>query len=463
MSSTTETKKRICIIGCGPAGLSALYHFSKLSDDDIPELVCYEKQDTWGGLWNRTWRTGTDQYGEHLHSSMYYDMWVNDPKEVFEYDDYTYEEHFGKLIPSYVTLPVIRDYLEGRFTRASQRDLKQFIKFSTIVNRVDYIKDMDDFKVRVKHLPTDTESEERFTHIIVASGTFSHSNVPHVPGLDQFKGRVLHSQDVKHMEEFKGQRILLIGARWSAEDLALQAHKFGAKSVVISWRTAPHGQDWFEFPGTITQHPLVVKFINNTACFKDGFKAEFDMVIFCTGYKWHYPFMADDLRLREQFTGVSKDFYKATLWLNGGNGKVLYFGAPYSIYTFCMFEAQAIWSRKYIMGDIKVPSQEEMVADSEKWVQKLSEVNFTKFINVVDFMTQAQEDLCIASGYTTNCLKGFEILQAWGEHKAENILTFRDQQYRSVYTGKLAPRHHTTWMEAFDDSLESFGLKPFTS
>ena len=56
--SAAETKKRICIIGCGPSGMSALYHFSKLSDDDIPELVCYEKQETWGGLWNRTWRTG---------------------------------------------------------------------------------------------------------------------------------------------------------------------------------------------------------------------------------------------------------------------------------------------------------------------------------------------------------------------------------------------------------------------
>ena len=45
---------------------------------------------------------------------MYYDMWTNIPKEAFEYDDYTYEEHFGKLIPSYVTVPVIRDYLEGK-------------------------------------------------------------------------------------------------------------------------------------------------------------------------------------------------------------------------------------------------------------------------------------------------------------------------------------------------------------
>ena len=56
--SAAKIKSRICIIGCGPAGMSALYHFSKLSDENIPELVCYEKQETWGGLWNRTWRTG---------------------------------------------------------------------------------------------------------------------------------------------------------------------------------------------------------------------------------------------------------------------------------------------------------------------------------------------------------------------------------------------------------------------
>ena len=215
----------------------------------------------------------------------------------------------------------------GRFTNATKRDLKQFIKFSTVVNRVDYIKNTDDFKVRVKNLPSDTESVEKFTHVIVAPGTFAYGKIPNYPGLEQFKGEVLHSQDVKHMENFKGQRILLIGAKFSAESLALQAHKHGAKSVVISWRTMPHGQGWFEFPGTITQHPLVEKFVNNTAYFKDGFEAEFDIVIFCTGYKWHVPFMADDLRLKEMCMAVSKDLYKSTFWLNGGNGKVLYLGA----------------------------------------------------------------------------------------------------------------------------------------
>ncbi|CAM5383007.1 NAD(P)/FAD-dependent oxidoreductase OS=Corynebacterium variabile OX=1727 GN=CVA01_05500 PE=4 SV=1 [Corynebacterium variabile] len=36
----------------------------------VPEIVCYEKQDDWGGQWNYSWRTGTDHYGEPVPSSM---------------------------------------------------------------------------------------------------------------------------------------------------------------------------------------------------------------------------------------------------------------------------------------------------------------------------------------------------------------------------------------------------------
>ena len=35
-----------------------LFQLGKLSDDQIPDIVCYEKQETVGGLWNVTWRTG---------------------------------------------------------------------------------------------------------------------------------------------------------------------------------------------------------------------------------------------------------------------------------------------------------------------------------------------------------------------------------------------------------------------
>ena len=50
---------RVAIIGAGPCGMAQLRAFQSARDQGtpIPELVCYEKQQDWGGMWNYTWRT----------------------------------------------------------------------------------------------------------------------------------------------------------------------------------------------------------------------------------------------------------------------------------------------------------------------------------------------------------------------------------------------------------------------
>jgi len=87
---------RVAIIGAGPCGLAQLHAFQTAAQKGakIPELVCYEKQDNWGGLWNYTWRTGLDEYGEPIHSSMYPNLWSIAPKEGLELPDYSFDEHF---------------------------------------------------------------------------------------------------------------------------------------------------------------------------------------------------------------------------------------------------------------------------------------------------------------------------------------------------------------------------------
>lgn len=57
---------RIAVVGAGPSGLSQLRAFAleKSKGEPIPDIVCFEKQSEWGGMWNYTWRTGTDEYGE---------------------------------------------------------------------------------------------------------------------------------------------------------------------------------------------------------------------------------------------------------------------------------------------------------------------------------------------------------------------------------------------------------------
>lgn len=60
---------RVAIIGAGPSGLSALRAFSQAekNGEKIPEIVCFEKQNDWGGLWNYSWRTGVDEFGEPVY------------------------------------------------------------------------------------------------------------------------------------------------------------------------------------------------------------------------------------------------------------------------------------------------------------------------------------------------------------------------------------------------------------
>ena len=78
------SRQRIAIIGAGPSGMAALRAFesAQRSGAKIPEIVAYEKQDDWGGQWNYNWRSGTDKYGEPVHSSMYRNLWSNGPKEA---------------------------------------------------------------------------------------------------------------------------------------------------------------------------------------------------------------------------------------------------------------------------------------------------------------------------------------------------------------------------------------------
>ena len=341
--------KRVAVIGAGPSGLAQLRAFqaAKAGGADVPEVVCYEKQADWGGLWNYTWRTGLDEYGEPVHCSMYRYLWSNGPKEGLEFADYSFEEHFGRQIASYPPREVLFDYIEGRVKKAAVRDS---IRFRSIVRRVDYDDATGQFTVTAHDLPTDSESSERFDHVVGATGHFSTPNVPHFDGLDRFNGRVMHAHDFRDAVEFKDKDILIIGTSYSAEDIGSQCWKYGCKSVTVSHRTAAMGYDW---PDNWKEVPLLQKVVGNTCTFKDGSTAVVDAIILCTGYLHYFPFMAPELRLQTANRLAAADLYKGVVWIN--NPKLFYLGMQDQWYTFNMFDAQAWYVRDIIMARIQVP------------------------------------------------------------------------------------------------------------
>ncbi len=440
---------RVAVIGAGPSGLAQLRAFQSAAQKgaEIPEVVCFEKQDDWGGLWNYTWRTGLDEYGEPVHCSMYRYLWSNGPKECLEFADYTFEEHFGKPIASYPPRAVLWDYIKGRVEKAGVRD---WIRFRTPVRMVDYDDASGQFTVTVEDQKAKHIYSEKFDYVIVASGHYSTPNVPEFEGFSTFNGRVLHAHDFRDAMEFKDKDILLIGTSYSAEDIGSQCWKYGCKSVTVSYRTAPMGFHW---PDNWQEVPLLQKVEGNTCTFKDGTTKDVDAIILCTGYLHHTPFLPDDLRLDTANRLWPLGIYKGVVWEK--NPKVFYIGAQDQFYTFNMFDAQAWYARDVIMGRIELPSAAEMSADSQAWRER--EEGLESDEDMIRFQGDNVQELIDATDYPSFDVEGVnQTFLEWEHHKHDDIMTFRNNGYRSLMTGTMAPAHHTPWKDALDDSMESY-------
>ena len=442
--------KRVAVIGAGPSGLAQLRAFQSAASQgaDIPEIVCFEKQSDWGGLWNYDWRTGVDENGEPCHGSMYRYLWSNGPKEGLEFADYSFEEHFGRQIASYPPRAVLFDYIEGRVAKA---DVRKWIRFSTVVRWISYNPDTAQFTVTVHDHNSDSCYSEDFDHVVVASGHFSTPNVPYYEGFESFNGRILHAHDFRDAREFAKKDILILGTSYSAEDIGSQCWKYGCKSVTVAHRTAPMGFDW---PDNWQEVPALLKVDGKTAYFKDGSQKEVDAIILCTGYKHQFPFLPDDLRLKTVNRLAAADLYKGVAWVH--NPGLFYLGMQDQWFTFNMFDAQAWWVRDVMMGKIDIPSDKAaLMADVAEREAREEASDDTKY--AIKYQGDYVKELIAETDYPSFDVDGAcEAFYEWKKHKSINIMTFRDNAYKSVITGTMAPVHHTPWKDALDDSLEVY-------
>jgi len=444
-----KPKERVAIIGCGPSGMSALVAFNQAEErgETIPEVVCFEKQDQPGGLWNYSWHTGTDKYGELCHNSMYRYLWSNGPKEVLEMGDYSFDDHFGKPIGSYPPRVVLRDYVTGR---GKKNNIDRFVRYNTVVRHVE--SKGERFLITTQDVKNKRGKQEYFDYVIVASGHFSVPLQPTYPGIDDFKGRVMHAHDFRDAVGFRGMKMLLIGNSYSAEDIALQCNKYGVEDISLSYRSKPTGFDW---PKGIREIPALVKYENGFFHFKDGSKEQFDVIMFCTGYQHHFPFLTDELRLDNGKNLCWNDgLYKGCV-LNK-NPRIMYVGMSDQYYTFTMFDAHAWYCRDYIMGKFKIEEDKRKRAeDIRYWGDRFAQCKTGH--DEIDWQRDMLTDVFKYTDYPEhNHAERADILHRWKEDRHRNILTYRDQSYKSVMTGTVSPLPKTPWHKNMDDTLEGF-------
>lgn len=440
---------RVAIIGAGPCGLGQLHAFERAREQgaDIPELVCFEKNDNWGGLWNYTWRTGLDKFGEPVHGSMYRYLWSNGPKECLEFADYTFDEHFGQPIPSFPPREVLFDYIQGRVKKTN---VNRHIQYNQAVRWVSYDESTEKFTVTVEDLNSKGTRTEQFDYVVCSSGHFSIPNLPYFPGFEQFPGRIIHSHDFRDAGEFEGKRLMIMGSSYSAEDIALQCKKYGADSITITYRTNPME---FKWPEGVEEVPLLEKVEGKTCYFKDGSTREIDAMILCTGYQHSFPFMEDDLRLITRNRLYPDNLYKGVFWQD--NPKMMYLGMQDQYYTFTLFDGEAWLARDYILGRFEMPEKSERQKDIDAWRTKEESLN--DCFEDIDFQADHIGDLVRLTDYPDFDLDlTRDHFKEWEHDKGESIVGYRDKAFSSPCTGTMAPVHHTDWWNAMDDSMEAF-------
>ena len=91
-----------------------------------------------------------------------------------------------------------------------------------------HVKQSEDFEksgrwdITVKDKLSGEVTQTTFDAVLVCTGHHAEINKPTFPGLEKFKGKVVHSHDYKDYQGYEGQRVVVVGIGNSGGDIAVE-------------------------------------------------------------------------------------------------------------------------------------------------------------------------------------------------------------------------------------------------
>jgi cation diffusion facilitator CzcD-associated flavoprotein CzcO len=205
-SSREKPGHRICVVGAGPCGLTAL---KNLRAAGLHDVVCYDEGEAIGGNW------AFDERPER--HSVYDATHLISSKRLSEFEDYPMPHHY----PDFPSHRQVRAYFESY---AAHFGLMQFIRLETRVVRA---KLLPDLSWGVSSIGPDGAKEEIFDYFIVCSGHHREPLMPDYSG--RFSGEVLHSSRYRRPDIFRDKRVLVVGGCNSGCDIAVDSARVAQK------------------------------------------------------------------------------------------------------------------------------------------------------------------------------------------------------------------------------------------
>ncbi|HNI71689.1 MAG TPA: NAD(P)/FAD-dependent oxidoreductase, partial [Marmoricola sp.] len=188
----SKTNQRIhdaVIIGAGFGGMGAAIQLRRLGYDD---LVILDREDDLGGTW---------------HVNHYPGLAVDIPSSTYSYS-FEPNPYWTRLFAPGTELKKYAEHVADKY------DLRRHMRFGMVVKRATWHEED-------QHWEVETESGEsiRGTYILTATGFLSQPKLPDIPGIDEFRGKVIHTADWDHSYDLNWKRAAVIGTGATAVQL----------------------------------------------------------------------------------------------------------------------------------------------------------------------------------------------------------------------------------------------------
>lgn len=330
--ATPARALRAAVIGAGPSGIAAA---RALIDEGLTPVV-FEQGDRIGGNWVFRSEVG--------HSSVYRTTHIISSKAWSAYEDFPMPEDY----PDYPSHAQLAAYFEAYARRFG---VDRHVRFGCTVIEA---APAGEGCWTVRWREGEAEHSDTFDALLVANGHHHVPNIPDYPG--HFDGEVLHSHAYKEAAPFAGRRVLVVGAGNSACDVAVEVSRI-ATHVALSVRRGQHILPKFLFGrpgdvnyaklswlpwrlrqwllgltirivqgryadyglpepegGVLEMHPTlnsellyfirhgkvhprpgIARLDGDAVIYTDGRREAFDTLVWATGYRTRFPFLAPEL------------------------------------------------------------------------------------------------------------------------------------------------------------------------
>ncbi|MDB5619164.1 FAD-dependent oxidoreductase [Tardiphaga sp.] len=398
-----ETTADICIIGAGSSGIAV----AKALHDKGLSFDIFEKGSDIGGMW----RYGNDNGLSCAYRSLHIDTSRNN----LGYSDFP----ISADKPDFLSHAQMLEYLEAYADRFGAR---AHIRFNCEVTALE--------KDRLGWRVTTNEGTRHYGAVIVANGHLWDPRWPSFPGA--FNGTAIHSSQYRTAQPFEDKKVLVVGIGNSAVDIAvdlckraghvalstrtgawimpkylmgipvdrwssffsrklklptLWARRIMARLIYLGvgdqtrfgmpkpqhpmWREhATLSQELLPYlgHGWLSIRPNITSLDGDAITFADGKSERFDAVVYATGYKSSFPFLAPEIFAVPE-TGGMVDLYRR---ITPPNQPGLFFAGLVQPIgpTIPLVEIQARWIAAVLSGKVTLPSNADMAIEVRSFHQE---------------------------------------------------------------------------------------------